>query len=163
MWFFWQCVLFSYGHWFSVSIFYQLISEKNQVHTSDLTHCNQLINFFKSKTWRAIEEFASTNQVSLKYSDIFFLSYFKVYSFPHFTVFCSYVCLLSKQSQILSPKNARSIWNVHNYKRYHVINFIIEYDCSKQKCLTNITPCSFTLSPRRAPRVHKIMREIKCL
>ena len=68
-----------------------------------LTVINWVI-FFLLKTWIAIEELASTNQVSLKYSDIFFLSYFKVYSFPHFTVFCSYVCLLSKNLKYCRQK-----------------------------------------------------------
>ena len=51
---------FSYGHLFSVSIFYQLTSEKNRIHTGDLTHCRckpyNWLNFIWSKTWRAIEE-----------------------------------------------------------------------------------------------------------
>ena len=38
---------FSYGHLFSVSIFYQLTSEKNQVHTGDLTHCKQTLQLIK--------------------------------------------------------------------------------------------------------------------
>ena len=49
--FFLRCVLF-YGDLFLVSIFYQLKSEKNQVHTGDLTHCNQtllLIKFYLIK------------------------------------------------------------------------------------------------------------------
>ena len=38
---------FSYGHQFLLSIFYQLISEKNQVHTGDLTHCKQTLQLIK--------------------------------------------------------------------------------------------------------------------
>ena len=34
---------FSYGHLFLVSIFYQLTSEKNQVHGGDLAHCKQTL------------------------------------------------------------------------------------------------------------------------
>ena len=44
---------FSYGHLFLVSIFCPLTSEKNQVHTGDLTHCKQtlqLIKFYLIKT-----------------------------------------------------------------------------------------------------------------
>ena len=40
---------FSYGHLFLVSIFYQPTSEKNQVHSGDLTNCKQtwqLIKFY---------------------------------------------------------------------------------------------------------------------
>ena len=38
VWFFWRCVLFLMSHHlFLVPIFYQLTSEKNQVHTGDLT------------------------------------------------------------------------------------------------------------------------------
>ena len=37
---------FSYGHLFLVSIFYQLTSEKNQVHTSNLTHFRQTLPLF---------------------------------------------------------------------------------------------------------------------
>ena len=38
---------FSYGHLFLVSILYQLTSEKNQVHNSDLTHCKQTLQLIK--------------------------------------------------------------------------------------------------------------------
>ena len=38
---------FSYGHLFLVPIFYQLTSEKNQVHTGDLTHCKQTLQLIK--------------------------------------------------------------------------------------------------------------------
>ena len=38
---------FPYGHLFLVSIFYQLTSEKNQVHTGDLTHCEQTLQLIK--------------------------------------------------------------------------------------------------------------------
>ena len=46
---------FSYGHLFLVSIFRQLTSEKNQVHTGDLTHCKQtllLIRFYLIKNMK---------------------------------------------------------------------------------------------------------------
>ena len=39
---------FSYGRLFLVSIFYQLTSEKNQVHTGDLTHSKQTLQLIKS-------------------------------------------------------------------------------------------------------------------
>ena len=42
-----RCVLFSYGHLSLVSIFYQLTSEKNQVHPSDLTHWKQTLQLIK--------------------------------------------------------------------------------------------------------------------
>ena len=48
-----------YGYLFLVSIFYQLTSEKNQVHNGDLTHCKQtlqLIKFYLITNMRAIEE-----------------------------------------------------------------------------------------------------------
>ena len=38
---------FSYGHLFLLSFFYQLISEKNQVHTGDLTHGKQTLQLIK--------------------------------------------------------------------------------------------------------------------
>ena len=38
---------FSNGHLFLVSIFYQLTSEKNQVHIGDLTHCKQTLQLIK--------------------------------------------------------------------------------------------------------------------
>ena len=38
---------FSYGHLFLVSIFYQPTSEKDQVHTSSLTHCRQTLQLIK--------------------------------------------------------------------------------------------------------------------
>ena len=50
---------FSYGHLFLVSIFYQLTSEKNQIHTGNLKHCKQThqwLNFIWSKIWNALEE-----------------------------------------------------------------------------------------------------------
>ena len=43
---------FSYGHLFLVSIFYQLTSEKNQVHSDNLTPCRKtlkLITFYLNK------------------------------------------------------------------------------------------------------------------
>ena len=46
---------FSYGHLFLVSIFYQLTSEKNQVHTGNLTHFRQtllLIKFYLIKNMK---------------------------------------------------------------------------------------------------------------
>ena len=47
VWFFFKMCTFSYGHLFLVSIFYQLTSEKNQVHTGDLTHCKQTLQLIK--------------------------------------------------------------------------------------------------------------------
>ena len=47
--FFFKMCTFSYGHLFLVSIFYQPTSEKNQVHSGDLTNCKQtwqLIKFY---------------------------------------------------------------------------------------------------------------------
>ena len=44
---FFKMCTFSYGHLFLVSIFYQLTSEKNQVHTGDLTHCKQTLQLIK--------------------------------------------------------------------------------------------------------------------
>ena len=38
---------FSYGHLILVSIFYQLTSEENQVHTGNLTHCRQTLQLIK--------------------------------------------------------------------------------------------------------------------
>ena len=38
---------FSYGHLFLISIFYQLTSEKNQVHTGNLTHSRQTLPLIK--------------------------------------------------------------------------------------------------------------------
>ena len=49
---FFKMCTFSYGHLFLVSTFYQLTSENNQVHTGDLTHCEQtqqLIKFYLTK------------------------------------------------------------------------------------------------------------------
>ena len=46
-WDFLEMCTFSYGHLFLVSIFYQLTSEKNQVHTGDLTHCKQTLQLIK--------------------------------------------------------------------------------------------------------------------
>ena len=45
--FFKDVYFFKYGHLFLVSIFYQLTSEKNQVHTGDLTHCKQTLQLIK--------------------------------------------------------------------------------------------------------------------
>ena len=53
--FFLKLCTFPYGHLFLVSIFYQLTSEKNQVHTSDLTHSKQiqqLIKFYLIKNMK---------------------------------------------------------------------------------------------------------------
>ena len=47
VWFFLKMCTFSYGHLFLVSIFYQLTSERNQVHTGDLTHCKQTLQLIK--------------------------------------------------------------------------------------------------------------------
>ena len=44
---FFKMCTFSYGHLFLVSIFYQLTSENNQVHTGDLTHCKQTLQLIK--------------------------------------------------------------------------------------------------------------------
>ena len=91
---------FSYGYLFLVSIFYQLTSEKNQVHISDLTHFRQTLQFIKFGLIKNMEgsrgNLAGTIQVSLlKYFVIFFLSCGKVHIFPHFTVFSSFASLLS--------------------------------------------------------------------
>ena len=56
---FFKMCTYSYGHLSLVSIFYQLTSEKNQVHPSDLTHCKQtlqLIKFYMIKNMKVIEE-----------------------------------------------------------------------------------------------------------
>ena len=45
--FFFKMCIFSYGHLFLVSIFYQLTFEKNQVHIGDLTHCKQTLQLIK--------------------------------------------------------------------------------------------------------------------
>ena len=37
----------SYGHLFLLYTFYQLTSEKNQVHTGNLTHCRQMLQLIK--------------------------------------------------------------------------------------------------------------------
>ena len=93
----WMLVAVAMKHLVLVSIFYQLISEKNQVHTDDLTHCKQtllLIRFYLVKNmkgnrgnWLAQFKFPFLGILWL-----FLLSSGKVYSFPHFTVFCSSVC-----------------------------------------------------------------------
>ena len=44
---FFKMCTFSYGHLFLVSIFYQLTSEKNQVHTGDFTHYKQTLQLIK--------------------------------------------------------------------------------------------------------------------
>ena len=44
---FFKIYTFPYGHLFLVSIFYQLTSEKNQVHTGHLTHCKQTLQLIK--------------------------------------------------------------------------------------------------------------------
>ena len=44
---FFKMCTFSYGHLFLVSIFYHQTSEKNQVHTGDLTHCKQTLPLIK--------------------------------------------------------------------------------------------------------------------
>ena len=44
---FFKMCTFSYGHLFLVSIFYHQTSEKNQVHTGDLTHCKQTLQLIK--------------------------------------------------------------------------------------------------------------------
>ena len=72
-------------------------SEKNQVHTGDLTHCKQtlqlnkfyLIKSMKSnrRNWLAQFKFPF---LSILWS--FLLPKGNVYSFPHFIVFCSSVC-----------------------------------------------------------------------
>ena len=41
-----MCTL-SYGHLILVSIFYQLMCEKNQVHTGNLAHCRQTLQLIK--------------------------------------------------------------------------------------------------------------------
>ena len=38
---------FSCGHLFLVSIFYQLTSEMNQLHTGNMTHCKQTLQMIK--------------------------------------------------------------------------------------------------------------------
>ena len=48
VWFVFKIYTFHYGHLFLVSIFYQLTSEKNQVHTGDLTHSKQTLQLIKS-------------------------------------------------------------------------------------------------------------------
>ena len=56
---FFKMCTFSYGHLSLVSIFYQLTSEKNQVHASHLTHWKQtlqLIKFYRIKNMKGIEE-----------------------------------------------------------------------------------------------------------
>ena len=45
--FFWQCALLIVAWLFIVPIFYQLTSEKNQVHTCNLTHCRQTLQLIK--------------------------------------------------------------------------------------------------------------------
>ena len=89
---FFKMCTFSYGHLFLVSIFYQLTSENNQVHTGDLTTDEIL---YDQKHEGQQRKLASTIQVSfLKYSVIISstVPQGKVYSFPHFIVFCSSVC-----------------------------------------------------------------------
>ena len=44
---FFEDVNFSYGHLFLVSVFYQLTSEKSQVHNGGLTHCKQTLQLIK--------------------------------------------------------------------------------------------------------------------
>ena len=56
---FFKMCTFSYGHLSLVSIFYQVTSEKNQVHASHLTHWKQtlqLIKFYMIKNMKGIEE-----------------------------------------------------------------------------------------------------------
>ena len=87
---------FSYGHLFVVSIFYQLTSAKNQVHTGDLTHCKQtlqLIRFYLIKNMKGDRGnwLAQFKLPVLSILWLFLLIHGKVYSFPHFTVFSSSV------------------------------------------------------------------------
>ena len=90
-------VRFCYSHLFLASIFYQLTSEKNQVHTGDLTHCKQtlqLIKFYLIKNMKGNRGnwLAQFKFPFLSILRSFLLPLGKVYSFPHFTVFCSSVC-----------------------------------------------------------------------
>ena len=94
---FFKICTFFYGHLFLVSIFYQLTSEKNQVHTGDLTHCKQtpqLIKFYliKNMTGNRGNWLAQFTFPFLSILWSFLLPWGKVYSFPHFIVFCSSVC-----------------------------------------------------------------------
>ena len=114
---------FSYGHLCLVSIFYQLTSEENQVHTGDLTHFKQtlqLIRFYLIKNmksdrgnWLAQFKFPFLGILGL-----FLLSYGKVYIFPHFTVFCSSVCFPNNFNQCCQQMQGA-------YKMCTVINTLI--------------------------------------
>ena len=89
--------IFSYGHLFLASIFYQLTSEKNQVHTGDLTHCKQTLQLIKFYLIKNMKGNRGNWQAQFKFTFLsilwsFLLPLGKVYSFPHFTVFCSSVC-----------------------------------------------------------------------
>ena len=114
---------FSYGHLFLVSIFYQLTSEKNQVHTGDLTHCKQtlqLIRFYLIKNMKGdrgnwLAQF-KLPILSILWS--FLLLHGKVYSFPHFTVFSSSVCFPNNPNYC-SPQMQGA------YKMCTVINTLI--------------------------------------
>ena len=79
---------FSYGHLFLVSIFYQLTSEKNQVHTGNLTHCKQTLQLIKFHLIKNMKGKRRNWLVQFKFplSSIllsFLLPWGKVYSFPH--------------------------------------------------------------------------------
>ena len=88
---------FSYGHLFLVAIFYQLTSEKNQVHAGYLTHCRQtlrLIKFYLVKNVKGNRRnwLAQFKFPILKYSVIIFS-----YHIVKFTVSLSllFICLFA--------------------------------------------------------------------
>ena len=120
---FWKMCTFSYGHLFLLSIFCQLTSEKNQVHSGDLTHCKQtllLIRFYLIKNMKGNRGncLAQFKFPFLGILWLFLLSSGKVYSFPHFTVFCSSVCFPNNFNYCCKQMQGA-------YKMHTVINTLI--------------------------------------
>ena len=59
---------FAYGHLILVSIFYQLTSRKDQIHTGNLKHCRQTLQLFEFcliKNMKGHRAFHSRDQISL--------------------------------------------------------------------------------------------------
>ena len=55
---------FSYGQLFLVSIFYQLTSEKNEVHTGNLTHYRQTLQMINPLTPMSDQDRISPNNIN---------------------------------------------------------------------------------------------------
>ena len=130
---------FSYGHLFLISIFYRLTSDKNHVHTGNLTHCRQTLQLIKFYLMKNMKDNRGNRLSQSKFPFISILWCF----FYHMVKFAvSLISLSSVDLFVCFPYNLNYCCQQMrgSYKMCTVIDTLIPESDQHQISLFNIIP-----------------------